>query len=161
MRIGLRGKTIALSLLCALLPLTIVAVGAFYSAQQSLSRSIEAELSRVTRDSMERLHGFIEVAVGDLRSWSALHSMQDVLIEDQSGSIAAELKQLRTQYSHFGELLVINADGKVLAATRPQNVGRDLSGDELFQAVKANKVIEQPVHQTELLGGLGMVFAAP
>jgi signal transduction histidine kinase/DNA-binding response OmpR family regulator len=161
MRIGLREKTIALCLLCALLPLTIVAVGAFYSSQQSISRYIEKDLSRVTRESMEHLTGFIAGAAEDLRSWSMLHSMQDILIEDQSGSIAAELKQLRSQYPHFGELLAINADGKVLAATRPENLGRDLSGNEVFQAAKANKPVRQPVHDTDLIHGRGLVLADP
>src|SRR4051794_17938250 len=161
MQLGLRGKTIALCLLCALVPLTAVASGAFYSAQKSITRFIEADLSRITRDTMERLTGFIEEAAGDLNSWSTLHAMQDVLIEDQSGSIATELKHLRDQYAHFGELLVVNSDGKVLAATRAENVGRDLSGDEVFEAVKANRPVQEPVRETDLIKARGIVFADP
>ncbi|MDQ3558674.1 MAG: ATP-binding protein, partial [Pseudomonadota bacterium] len=161
MRIGLRGKTIALILVCALLPLTLVAVGSYYSAQRALRDFISADLAQVTRQNMDQLNAFLAGALSDLQTWSGLQSMQEILIDDQGGEIQAELEELRRQYSHFGELLAINADGTVLAATRPENRGKDLSGTPALDAVEAGKAVQTKVRPSDLIGGDALTLALP
>ncbi len=161
MRIGLRGKTIALILVCALLPLTLVAVGSYYSAQRALRDFIAADLAQVTRQNMDQLNAFLAGALSDLQTWSGLQSMQEILIDDQGGEIQAELEELRRQYKHFGELLAINADGTVLAATRPENRGKDLSGTPAIEAAEAGKVVQTNVRPSALIGGDALTFALP
>jgi hypothetical protein len=161
MRMGLRAKTIGLTLLCALLPLTLVAVSSFYSARNALMRYIVADLESVTRQGTNQLSAFLSGALNDLETWSTLQSMQEVLIDDQGGEIQAEVERLRKRYSHFGELLAMNGDGRVLAAGRPKNRGKDLAATPLFDVVKLGKPIRADVGPSDLIGEWALTFAIP
>ena len=161
MRIGIREKTIGLILLCALLPMTLVAVGSFYSARSALRNFIVADLMSGTRQGVGQLSEFLSGALNDLQTWSTLQSMQEVLIDDQGGEIQAEVDRLRERYPHFGELMAISGDGRVLAATRPENRGKNLAATPVFDAVKLGQPVRMPVGPSDLIGGPALTFALP
>lgn len=114
MRIGLRAKTVALTLLCSLLPLTLIAIGSYYSARRALGEFVTSDLASISKE--------------ERRS---------------------------------AELIAINSDGKALAATRPENLGKELSATEAFQAVAQGKPVQASVAASDLIGGSALTFASP
>src|SRR6185295_18327541 len=58
-------------------------------------------------------------------------------------------------------LLVTNADGKVVAGTRPESVGQDLRASPLFEVVGRGQHYESNAGATALVGRNGIVIANP
>ncbi|MDF1585500.1 response regulator [Marinimicrococcus flavescens] len=157
----LRQKAVALFLVCALLPLVIVSAGLFYSARDALRGFISADLALVNKEALARLELFLADSLVDLETWSKLRVMQDVLIEDESGDIAKELAELRGQYPHLAEIAVVGSTGRIIAATRPGNLGRDVAALPLAEAVAAGRPYHGRVAASELVGGRALTFALP
>ncbi|HET8726848.1 MAG TPA: response regulator [Alphaproteobacteria bacterium] len=157
----IREKSIALFVLCALLPLCAVAIGSFITAKQALRHLVDSELTLVTRDTLRQLELFFSDALVDLSTWSRLQVMQEVLIDDASGGIAAELPRFREQYPHFADLLVVNQQGTAIAAAEPVNIGRSLAEEPFFAATQAGEIYQGEVRHVELRPGLSMILAIP
>ncbi|MDX6752140.1 response regulator [Geminicoccaceae bacterium 1502E] len=157
----LRQKAVALFLVCALLPLVIVSAGLFYSARDALRGFISADLALVNKEALARLELFLADSLVDLETWSKLRVMQDVLIEDESGDLAKELAALRGQYPHLAEIAVVGSAGRVIAATRPDNLGRDLAALPVTAAVAAGRHYHGRVGSSELVEGRALTFAMP
>ncbi|MEO3434420.1 response regulator [Inquilinus sp. CAU 1745] len=157
----IREKSIALFVLCALLPLCAVAIGSFITAKQALRHLVDSELTLVARDTLRQFELFFSDALVDLSTWSRLQVMQEVLIDDASGGIAAELPRLREQYPHFADLLVVNRHGTAVAAADPANIGRSLAEEPFFAATQVGEIYQGDVQHVELRPGLSMILAMP
>ena len=161
MRLGITQKSIALFVLCALVPLLIGSIGSFIAARHTLREYVNAELAVESRESLEQVLAFFNEAITDLSTWSDLRVMQDVLIDDEADEIEAELIKFRGRYRHFGELLMLNAEGEVVAATRPQDEGRDLSASAFFVAGQAGRMFRGRVERSPLTEGRALTVALP
>src|SRR5262245_3610089 len=100
-----------------------------------MERTVAANLALDTREAIGTLERFFTDTRTDLRTWSDLRVMQDVLIDDEEGEIGADLGGLTAQYGHFAELAVLNAAGRVVASTDHADLGMDLSESPLFSAI--------------------------
>ena len=118
MQLKIREKSVALLVFCAIAPLCIASAGSYYYAQESLNEFVEAELSLVTRDSLDELDRQFAEAFVDLETWSKLRVMQDVLIDDEEDEISDELFKLQQRYPFYAKLLVVNREGAVVASAQ-------------------------------------------
>jgi signal transduction histidine kinase len=157
----IRGMTIALVLGCSLLPLIAGSFGFYATAKRALNELLNTELSSTTRSAMAQAEAWLEEAMVDLHSWSKLRIMQDALIDDAEREISGDLLQLRERYSHYDELVVTNGAGRVIAATRAANLGRDLSAHAAVVAAKGLGRFQGAVEYSELSDAAGITIAAP
>jgi hypothetical protein len=101
MQMKIREKSIALFILCAVVPLCVVSMGSYFYARNALSGFVDAELTLGTREALNGLERQFSEGLIDLRSWSKLRVMQDVLIGDEENEISDELAKLREQYPFY------------------------------------------------------------
>ncbi len=161
MTIKLREKAVALFLLSSLLPIAIISVQSFYFSKNALSDRISSNLAQLSRDALDQLESFFSDAIVDLRTWSHLTVMQDVLVDDLEKTIAEELAKLRQQYPYYAELLVVNPNGVVVAATREGNREKDLSGLDLYAVVRRGETYQGSMARSDLAGAEALIIAAP
>ena len=87
--------------------------------------------------------------------------MQDVLLRDAGGEVRDELAELRGRHPSFAELLVTDDGGTVVAATRPENVGKDLSAEAAVAEARAGGRYQGTVGPSGLAPGTVLAMAAP
>ena len=161
MALSIRHKSVALFLVCALIPALAVAVSGYQTARQALSQFLESDLATEAREAIERVESFLAESQTDIKSWSRLADMQDVLIDDAEGDIAEDLQGFVQQYPHFGEVLVTDDAGRVVAATRPANKGNDLRGDPSFERARGGVDYQGAVARSALTDAVGLTLAVP
>src|SRR5215468_8899 len=132
MRLRIGAKSVGLFCLVGLLPIAILSVASFMSARDAMQQVVADNLALSARETVDNLERFFDATATDLATWSQLRVMQDALIDDQEGEIAADLEQLISRYPQFAQLAVLNAGGRVVASTRDGDVGRDWSAGDLF-----------------------------
>ena len=157
----LHHKAVALFLACALLPAAIVGFGAYRAARAVIAVAVGDELALAARDTLDALEGRLAEAADQLETWSGLHVMQDVLLRDAGGEVRDELAELRGRHPSFAELLVTDDGGTVVAATRPENVGKDLSAEAAVAEARAGGRYQGTVGPSGLAPGTVLAMAAP
>jgi len=157
----IRERFIVLYMLTAILPVAAIATITYYDARNSLKETIVAEVSEVTEQTTDDLEHFFARVVEDLHTWSNLQTMQNVLIDDQGGLIANDLRRFRQQYPEFSNLAVINDKGVVVAATDGTTVGERVSHAQFFRSGMQGWAYQGKVERTPLANGVGMLFALP
>src|SRR5262245_32378302 len=159
MRLKIREKSIAVFCLCALLPLGLVSITAIVTMTGATAEFVITDLSQSSRIALQNLEGFFANRLIDLKTWSDLRVMQDVLIDDQEGEIGRDLAKLRQQYPYFSDLAVINADGMIVASATPAQIGQDLGAAPESQAGLSGRSYQSKVGPSALSGSLAMTFA--
>ena len=160
-KFGIRGKIILLALVCAVLPSAVISVLAVRSSREALEQGVRVELSGLANEQMSRLTSAIERARTDLGTWGTLNTMQNALIDDVDGVIQDELAGLRKRYENFGELLVLNPSGNVIASALEHNRGLNLAEEEFFKAGLLGEFPQGDVRQQTLTGQTGIAIATP
>jgi hypothetical protein len=159
--VRLHHKAVALFLACSLLPAAIVGFGAYRAARAVIAGAVGDELALAARDTLDALEGRLAEAADQLETWSGLHVMQDVLLRDAGGEVRDELAELRGRHPFFAELLVTDDAGTVVAATRPENVGKDLSADAAVARARAGDRFQGGVGASGLVPGTALTMAVP
>ncbi len=158
---GIRPKVIFLALISAVLPSALISLLAINSSRDALEKGVRVELSGLAQEQMGQLLSSLQRAKTNLETWSTLYTMQNVLIDDIDGVIQDELVGLQKRYSNFGDLLVLNPTGTVVAAAFEPNKGRSLAETESFGPALDGTVFQGLVRQQELIGKPGIAIAAP
>lgn len=151
MQLKIREKSIALFVLCAMVPLGVVSVGSYIYSRDALRDFVEAELTLVTRDALNGLEQQFSEALVDLKSWSKLRVMQDVLIEDEENEIDDELANILEQYPFYAKLLVVNKNGTVIATTRAEYSRIDLSATKVFAVTRRGETFQGQIAQSTVI----------
>jgi len=155
-------KAITLFVVCALVPLLAASLTHFYSARATLRAQAAAELALVNRATLRLVEDFIKAGRADLDAWSGLAVMQDVLINDAHGDLAAELESLRERYPQFTLLAAVDSGGAVIAATTGETrADLALGGTPALEATARGESYISHVAQTPLTGRPGLTLAAP
>ncbi|HYE00809.1 MAG TPA: ATP-binding protein [Alphaproteobacteria bacterium] len=150
----IRGKLLALCLVCALLPLLTFSAYVYLSARNAIAAFIASDLALVTQKGLREVEAVLEQGMLDLESWSDLRTMQDVLVDDQAGEIGDELRKLRGRYPVFADLLVLNRHGRVVAATDDLALGADMAARPFHAAAADGRAYQGPP-------GEGLIYAVP
>jgi hypothetical protein len=158
---GIKAKATFLALLCAVIPAVLISVVSINTAREALEEVVKAELSDLTLHENEQLSSWIESAETDLETWSGLHTMQNVLTDDEDGTIATELEGLQRRYPRYGDLLVVNPSGAVVAAALKANHGKVVASNDFFSSAMSGQTYRSGVQRQPLINGRGIAFAAP
>ena len=107
---------------------TITLVAGRRVLHTSISQALHSEAARVLGD----LQAFVGERERDLRIWSALEVMGDLLIADKEQRLDRLLSRLRRSHgSVYAELAVVDVRGRTVAATNPARLGRTWSAPGL------------------------------
>jgi diguanylate cyclase (GGDEF)-like protein len=158
---GIRGKVALLALVCAVLPSVLISIVAFSSARAQLETAAESELSRIVESELAGLQSVIESASRDLGIWSSLHTMQNVLLDDEDGTISQELQRLRSHYPRFGALIVVNSAGRIVASSDGSLIGRDLAGQKVATAALNGTSTQTDVDYEPLIDAPAITLGFP
>jgi methyl-accepting chemotaxis protein len=157
----IRTKAISLVMACALAPLLIVALVAFQSARSALERQIGDQLAAQSLETMAELESFFSEAVRDLASWGGLSVMQDILTDDADGGIQKQIEATKSRYDHYAEFAVLSDKGKVLASTKEDLKGQDLSQAKAYLAAMKGMPYQGAAEDDPLIGRMALVMTAP
>lgn len=160
-KFGIRGKIILLALVCAVLPATLISTLAIRSSREALERGVRLELSGLANEQMTHLTSAIDRARTDVGTWATLNTMQNALIDDVDGVIQDELTGLRKRYQNFGELIVLNPSGTVIASTLEGNRGLRFYGDAFLSQALSGNTFQSIAREQRLTGKMGIAIATP
>ncbi|RRJ84074.1 methyl-accepting chemotaxis protein [Aestuariirhabdus litorea] len=143
---NLRTKLIATITACSLLPLVALAWISHTNAQKALGAQVEASLLNSSSDRMRLLETFFAESVTDVRTWSNLGIMQDLLTDDEEGELSAELARLQNRYPHFSEITALNGEGRIVSSSLSERSDTPFSDQEaLFETASSAPLYQSPV----------------
>jgi signal transduction histidine kinase/ActR/RegA family two-component response regulator len=161
LRLGIRAQLMALLLSCALLPLLAASYGSYQSAKTALIETTKRELEFSGRQAFDQISSYFADILVDLKTWSTLRVMQDVLIEDEAGEILMELDNLRRAYPEFAELAVIGPGGQVVATTHREGDPAVTLDPQMIGSVMAGEIRQVKATASGPLEQYYLVFAMP
>ncbi|MFQ5715626.1 MAG: ATP-binding protein [Nitrospinales bacterium] len=155
-------KSICLFLLLSLLPLCILGVVNFYASQKILKEKIEIGLKDLAVQMMDKIDRSLFNSIEDIKAWASIGAMQDVAAGDPEGRIAEVLIKLKKDYGVYSGIFCVDLNGKIIASSERETIGRDVSTETWFEnAVKTSGIHIQGLEYSELVGGFAVVFSVP
>ena len=102
---------------CMAVPLA-AALGAAWLANGDMIRQrAEADLKRHAQSVAATIDDRLAEGLTHLKAWSALPTLQEVLINDEGGDVARLLSGMQQNHNQFASLTVTDARGRVVAST--------------------------------------------
>ncbi|MFN8635628.1 MAG: methyl-accepting chemotaxis protein [Chloroflexota bacterium] len=180
---SLRARLIVAFLILGLVPLTLVSVVAYRSAESSLTQSARARLEDVAFNAIDKLDRNLSDRYGDVQAFALSYQAQTMLPE----RVAKWIDTMMVAYSpNYKLMVVVNKQGKIVAVNRidldgkplpkaRELVGRDVSGEAWYQRAMSGEVkdgtsLVEDVHHDALMAtvygaadgaDLAMSFTAP
>lgn len=126
-------------LLAGLLPALMVSVLSFYQAKSALRSEIQHDLQTTGKAVAEHVDSVLNERVQNVRSWSQLGIMQDLLIGDIDKRLSNFLAETRQSYAEqYINLDVVDRQGLIVASSRPANIGKPLQTPPVWVAFRDN-----------------------
>ncbi len=147
-------QTKALAIISVVMVVAIAAQGYLYFVQQNLLRKQgEQTLAGEARALADKISIFLGDRANDLRTYSAMDVVKLSLeIGGGQGGTDKFLKDLVTQYPYYQALFVANRSGKVLSASQPSGIGKQLDSVKWFKVPPPGSVsLYGPVKWPKLL----------
>ncbi len=157
----IKNKLLVMTLVLSLVPILVIGAMAYYSAKGALEDKIGGGLSGLAQSSMDRIDTTLQERLQNIIAWASLGSMQDILIDDDDGRIAAELERLKRDYGVYQDIFVANSEGEILSASRAEPPNVNLGAQAGFAKAMRGKTDVRDVAQSSLTNALAVTFSAP
>lgn len=130
-------------LLAGLLPALLVSVLSFYQARTALRTEIKHDLQTTGKAVAEHIDRILYERVQNVRSWSQLAIMQDMLIGDIDKRLSVFLQETRNSYStQYIAIDVTDLQSIIVASSNPQHLNQRLSTPPVWMSFKDK---DQPI----------------
>ena len=117
-------------------------------AKKSITQSETDSLSQFTNVKLERIGNEIGQLTTNLHAWASLEVMNDLISGDVDKRVARTLEGLKQQYGlDGGEIYAFDANGKLIAASSPQQATNVVMPEQWLPAT-AFKIVDK--HQNQL-----------
>ena len=126
---SIRTKLLTAFLVITLVPLLVVTALTSNLARTELQRAVESRLEEGASQAMDKIDRMLESHLLGLEMLTQVESMQDIVADDADGRITAFLMGLKQSTGSYSYVLCVNPEGKVVAASDPEWIGRNLSRD--------------------------------
>lgn len=126
-------------LLAGLLPVLMVSLLSFYQARQALRVEIQHDLQTTGNAVAEHVDRVMNERVQNVRSWSQLAIMLDLLIGDIDKRLSIFLAETRRSYAEqYISLDVADLQAHIIASSRPANIGQTLHTPPVWMSFRDN-----------------------
>jgi signal transduction histidine kinase len=123
---SLRSKLRLFAVALVIVPGIVIALITVSRARSALEQAVGRQLAEVAHDTVEQLGTAIAVERANLGRWARHDVMEDVQAGDPDGRVAGFLRSLRDSGAPYLDVLAVDSDGRVVAATDPAEVSRVL-----------------------------------
>ena len=123
---SLRAKLQIFSLVLVVVPGVLFALIALARARDALERAVGQQLGELAHEALEQLAAALAGERDDVRTWAHQDVMRDVVIGDLDKRASRFLRSLLDGGAPYLDLLCIDRDGRVVAATDPRALGQML-----------------------------------
>jgi two-component system, NtrC family, sensor histidine kinase HydH len=135
----IRNMLLIAFLLAGLLPALMVSLLSFYQARQALRIEIQHDLQTTGKAVAEHVDRVMNERVQNVRSWSQLAIMQDLLIGDIDKRLSIFLAETRQSYAEqYISLDVTDLQAHIIASSRPANIGQALHTPPVWMSFRDN-----------------------
>lgn len=142
-------KTTVTFLLLSLLPLIVTGIVTYPVALSAMKTSLGASFQQIADETIDKVDRSIYEVHQNVLTWSKLDIMQEVLTADVDGKISTYLMELQREYGSFSSIVVLNRQGRVVAASTPALVGRNLGDGEGRRRAMSGRPHVDDVHRDE------------
>lgn len=157
----LRTKLILLLLVLTMLPLSLLAWLSYQNGKEALKDAIGNELVGVAQVTMRNIEYELSGLYSNVRSWTHLVVMQDVLIDDADGRITSITSVLKKNYPANIEIYCFNQNGKIVASSNLEIIGKNYPENPCFKEAMTGKTIIHDLKFSDLSQTYTIGFAAP
>lgn len=149
--------------LAALIALPLVAGFAtlYFAGHFVLQSTTDSDLNADTAAATQAIEDRLSLTFADMKAWSAMPVMQDVLLGDNGGEIKRVVGELRRVYPEFAQLIVTDARGLVVAATDGADKTQDMSGEEGFRAATTGRSYQSAASTGSMTASPTISFTVP
>src|SRR5207249_2124203 len=124
----------------------LFALIALAGAREALERAVGQQLGEVAHETLDELAAALAGERNDVRAWARQDVMRDVVIGDLDKRASRFLRSLVDGGAPFLELLCIDRDGRVVAATDPRSLGQMLGErDWAHTALRGEEFLSGPI----------------
>ncbi|MEE9543498.1 MAG: methyl-accepting chemotaxis protein [Thermodesulfobacteriota bacterium] len=159
--VNIKKRLLIVSLLLSTVPLIFIGSLAYFSAKSTLKEQIGSGLSGQAKETLDKIDRNIYERMQNIRVWSQLASMQDILIDDEDLSIQGELTRLKETYGSYQDIFVFNEDGALTASSNKDFSGEVSSGVAWFMNSMNGTVDIQDVSRSVLTNEIALSISAP
>lgn len=117
MQWSIQQKLIGFVLLVAIVPLVILGVVAFSQSQHALTLSSGQKLEGAAQHTMELVEHQLSSSLAQVRGWTLLEVMQEILTDDVDGRLSETLNRLQYDSPHYAWLTVVDPQGHPMASS--------------------------------------------
>jgi signal transduction histidine kinase len=140
-QLSIRQLLLLAFLLAGLLPAMLVSFLSFYQAREALKREIMHDMQTLSGTVANDIERVMFERLQNVHSWSRLAIMQDIQIGDIDKRVSTFIQELKLSYGDvYLSIYVVDKDGKVVAASNAQKIGKQSTlAKNWFQVKLANK----------------------
>lgn len=161
MRWSIRVKLTLIFLFFVVITIFLV-LYAYRVSENALEKRIGQGLQRQASIMINQIDSMLFERYRNIQNWASNEIMVDVLTGDDTGRISEFLATMKKEYGLYSDLIYADNAGKVIAASHPRLLGRNVYDEGWFQRVLAEKEIQsQGPRRSEFIGGYACTFAAP
>lgn len=158
----IQSKLLLVMCLVSLAPICLLGGIVYYQARDALIDKVGERLQAASHLSMSQIDRTISFSIENIRSWSELEIMQEVVKGDPEGLVSDMLQDYQRSYGVYSNLVVADIDGTIVAAG-----DRDLLGVEVREApwfvhtlnTKASRLGD--LRLDPYIGGYGVAITMP
>ncbi|TMB17120.1 MAG: HAMP domain-containing protein [Deltaproteobacteria bacterium] len=143
---SLHAKLQLFSLVLVVVPGALFALIALARARGALEHAVGQQLGEVAHEALEELAGALAGERNDVRTWARQDVMRDVMIGDLDKRASRFLRSLTDGGAPYLDLLCIDRDGRVVAASDPSWLGQMLGDrDWARTALRGEDFLRGPI----------------
>lgn len=154
-------KTTVTFLLLSLLPLLLAGVIADPVALSAMKTSLGTSFHQIAHETMDKVDRSVYEVYQNVLTWSKLDIMQEILTGDLDGKISTYLMEVEREYGYFANIVALNREGKVVAASHPELIGRDASAEEFHRRAMSGTPFVDDVHRDQSSQEWVVTFSFP
>ncbi len=160
--IKIKKKLLYFGLFLSIVPLLILGTIAYLNAKNAIETRIGNDLVSKAEETLNKIDRNLYERRQNIKAWSSLGIMQDILIDDADGNIENELKRLKEEYDSYQGIYVLNEEGRIISSDG-STVNTSVSGTpQWLQNTLAGNIIDiQDLSVSHLTGLPAMAFSAP
>lgn len=139
----IRTKITLIFLILSLVPLTLMSYVVYQNGKKALKENLGATYQLLARQTIDKIDRTLYEVYRDVAAWSELEVMDEIIAGDVDGKMTSFLISLSQQYGYFSSISAMNRDGRVIASSRPEFIGRQFNANPFFKsAIKRKPYLE-------------------